>query len=139
MQNAIRPFEYTFYAACISTGTNRTINFYTFLMIYFIRWLYNACSNHKLQLKLCQSVTQKFLDRNTTRAAENAAPLTYEECLSMIRLECQSEGVSDTLLALGSCYSGQKVNDVFILIFHGFDLSFPLYILLGLCGNLSFI
>ena len=114
-------------------------------MIYFVRWLYNACSNHKLQLKLCQSVTQKFLDRNTTRAAENAAPLTYEECLSMIRLECQSEGVSDTLLALGSCYSGQKVNDVFytdmsiyILICHflcifylALAVTFPSYNFLG--------
>ena len=32
----------------------------------------------------------------------------YEECLQLIKLECQSEGISETLLNLGSCYSGQK-------------------------------
>ena len=57
---------------------------------------------------MVNSVIQKFLNKNTARAAEHAAPLNYEECLSLIRLECQGEGIPETLLALGSCYSGSR-------------------------------
>ena len=74
----------------------------------WFRWLYNATSSEKVQLRVVNSVIQKFLNKNTTRAAEHSPPLNYEECLSLIRLECQGEGIPETLLALGSCYSGIK-------------------------------
>ena len=54
------------------------------------------------------SVTQKWLNKNTSRANEQAPPLVYEECLSLIKLECQGEGLAESTLALGSCYSGTK-------------------------------
>ena len=71
-------------------------------------WLYNAATSDKQQLKIVGSVTQKWLNKNTSRANEMAPPLVYEECLSLIKLECQGEGLGESTLALGSCYSGTK-------------------------------
>ena len=71
-------------------------------------WLYNAAGSDKQQLKIVGSVTQKWLNKNTSRANEQAPPLVYEECLSLIKLECQGEGLGESTLALGSCYSGTK-------------------------------
>ena len=70
--------------------------------------MYNAAGSDKQQLKIVGSVTQKWLNKNTSRANEQAPPLVYEECLSLIKLECQGEGLAESTLALGSCYSGTK-------------------------------
>ena len=73
------------------------------------RWLYNATNSEKAQLKICQTILQKYLNKNTARASDQTPPMTYEECLSLIKQECQGAGISETLLNLGSCYSGKKV------------------------------
>ena len=78
------------------------------LMNLLFSWLYNAAGSDKQQLKIVGSVTQKWLNKNTSRANEQAPPLVYEECLSLIKLECQGEGLAESTLALGSCYSGTK-------------------------------
>ena len=77
-------------------------------MKFLFSWLYNAAGSDKQQLKIVNSVTQKWLNKNTSRANEQAPPLVYEECLSLIKLECQGEGLGESTLALGSCYSGTK-------------------------------
>ena len=78
--------------------------------MFLFRWLYNATNSEKQQLRVVNATTQKWLNKNTSRARKQAPPLVFEECLSLIRLECQGEGITGSLLALGSCYSGTKAD-----------------------------
>ena len=109
------------YVLCTSTGKIQPKNYIQLtnlsiwtmitclcLMKFLFSWLYNATGSDKQQLKIVGSATQKWLNKNTSRANEQAPPLVYEECLSLIKLECQGEGLAESTLALGSCYSGTK-------------------------------
>ena len=72
------------------------------------RWMFNVCEDQSTQVEVCRSILQKFLNKNSAKAAENAPPLEYDDAINVIKQECQALGLQESLLSLGDCYSGQR-------------------------------